>query len=209
MDYVRLYAFQDEILEKVFNLTKNFYLTGGTCLNRFYYQVRYSDDLDFFSLDEYFVLETKRIIENLQKDYDLILKVNAQNFKMLYVNDLKVDFVDTHFEPHFGEFLKKDGMILDSKENIFINKITAILGRDEAKDVIDFYFLKKFENYDLNEYIKKANEKMIFEKEDFFYRLKTFPKERLKKIAFVDKKYFEDIYNNYNQFLELVENELF
>ena len=35
-------------LALIFAQDTEFYLTGGTCLNRFYYEKRLSDDLDFF-----------------------------------------------------------------------------------------------------------------------------------------------------------------
>ena len=41
-----LYPLQDEIFK--FFQTDRFYLSGGTCLSRFYYHHRYSEDLDFF-----------------------------------------------------------------------------------------------------------------------------------------------------------------
>ena len=49
--YKKLYLFQDAILQAIFKKTRNhnFYLTGGTALNRFYFPARYSDDLDFFN----------------------------------------------------------------------------------------------------------------------------------------------------------------
>jgi len=49
LDYKKLYALQDEVLEKVFAVEDEFYLTGGTALSRFYQEKRYSDDLDFFT----------------------------------------------------------------------------------------------------------------------------------------------------------------
>ena len=45
--YENLYKLQDEILKVFFENSNEFYLTGGTCLNRFYINKRYSDDLDF------------------------------------------------------------------------------------------------------------------------------------------------------------------
>ena len=48
LDYKRLYALQDRVLEKIFSFKHDLYLTGGTCLSRFYHEIRYSDDLDFF-----------------------------------------------------------------------------------------------------------------------------------------------------------------
>ena len=49
--YVTLhYPFQDNFLKFLDNQNQGqFYLTGGTALSRFYYQHRYSEDLDFFS----------------------------------------------------------------------------------------------------------------------------------------------------------------
>ena len=49
--YKKVYLLQDKILQVVFEKTSehNFYLTGGTALNRFYYPARYSEDLDFFT----------------------------------------------------------------------------------------------------------------------------------------------------------------
>ena len=49
IDYEKLYQLQDEVLEVVFGVENEFYLTGGTCLSRFYKEKRYSDDLDFFT----------------------------------------------------------------------------------------------------------------------------------------------------------------
>jgi len=208
LDYLRLYKLQDDVLREVFSITKSFYLTGGTALHRFYYDIRYSDDLDFFCIDEFFVYTIREIISSLNKKFDIKLEVDAQFFKLLYINNLKVDFVDTHFEPHFGDFLKNDGFVIDSKENIFVNKITAIMGRDEEKDIADFYFLKTRENYNIKDYLEKAKEKLIFETEDFLFRLNTFPLEKIKNVKFKKEKYLEDILNNYKNFVENIQKEI-
>jgi len=208
LDYLRLYKLQDDVLKEVFNITKSFYLTGGTALHRFYYDIRYSNDLDFFCIDEFFVYEIREIINSLKRKFDIKIEVDAQFFKLLYINTLKVDFVDTHFEPHFGNFLKKDGFVIDSKENIFVNKITAIMGRDEEKDIADFYFLKTREKFNLKEYLKKAKEKLIFETEDFLFRLNTFPLEKIKNVKFKKAEYLEDILNNYKNFVENIKKEV-
>ncbi len=49
IDYKELYILQDMVLKIIFNLSNNFYLTGGIALHRFHYNARYSDDLDFFA----------------------------------------------------------------------------------------------------------------------------------------------------------------
>ena len=208
MDYVKLYELQNMVLDGVFKTTKSFYLTGGTALHRFYYDIRYSDDLDFFCIDEFFAYEIREIINNLKEKFNIKIEVDSQFFKLLYIDDLKVDFVDTHFEPHFGDFLKKDGFVIDSKENIFVNKITAIIGRDEEKDIVDFYFLKTRENYDLKEYLKKAKERLIFETEDFLFRLNTFPLEKINNVNFKKREYLDEILKNYKKFVSYIQKEL-
>ena len=50
-EYQQLYELQDRVLHTVFAVEQEFYLTGGTCLSRFYQAKRYSDDLDFFCND--------------------------------------------------------------------------------------------------------------------------------------------------------------
>ena len=49
IDYRKLYLLHDEVLKTVFDTEREFYLTGGTCISRFYVEKRYSDDLDFFT----------------------------------------------------------------------------------------------------------------------------------------------------------------
>ncbi|MEA1967214.1 MAG: nucleotidyl transferase AbiEii/AbiGii toxin family protein, partial [Thermodesulfobacteriota bacterium] len=49
INYKKLYELQDDILASIFKVENEFYLTGGTCLSRFYKEKRYSDDLDFFT----------------------------------------------------------------------------------------------------------------------------------------------------------------
>ena len=49
MDFDRLYELQDAVLDRVFSGETEFYLTGCTCLHRFYLHKRHSDDLDLFT----------------------------------------------------------------------------------------------------------------------------------------------------------------
>ncbi|MBW1735515.1 MAG: type II toxin-antitoxin system VapC family toxin [Deltaproteobacteria bacterium] len=49
LNYSALYRVQDQVLKIFFGADTAFYLTGGTCLNRFFFEKRYSADLDLFS----------------------------------------------------------------------------------------------------------------------------------------------------------------
>jgi len=49
IDYSKLYQVQNEVLDVVFSDESIFYLTGGTCINRFYSEKIYSEYLDLFT----------------------------------------------------------------------------------------------------------------------------------------------------------------
>ncbi len=49
INYRELYKIQDRVLRIVSSVEKELYLTGDTCLSRFFQEKRYSDDLDFFT----------------------------------------------------------------------------------------------------------------------------------------------------------------
>lgn len=81
LDYSILYRLQDEVLKTVFECEREFYLTGGTCLSRFYVEKRCSDDLDFFtnhSLRYSFAI--RNIKRALRKKFDLAVDVESKGF---------------------------------------------------------------------------------------------------------------------------------
>jgi len=187
--YEKLYKFQDEILKEVFENTREFYLTGGTCLHRFYFNARYSDDLDFFANSSKFFYYEIRILEKkLDEKFELIKEVEAKDFVRWKIKDLKIDFVND-ITAYCGNVEVKNNIVIDNLENICANKFLAVLGRDEAKDVFDLFIIDKYFDLDYKQVINCANEKAIIYIEDLIYRLKTFPKSWLDKLNFVDEKY--------------------
>ncbi len=142
-----LYPLQDAVFTML--QTDRFYLSGGTCLSRFYYYHRYSEDLDFIFngsqyLKEEFEVESRNIINRLQKQYEIEITLNGEFFKRGFIQsnkiELKIEFIYENY-PHIGEFHENTGIIIDSKENIGTNKITAIYDRKTAKDFVDLYYL--------------------------------------------------------------------
>ena len=61
------------------SLLKRFYLTGGTALAEFYLKHRYSEDLDFFSEEEFSLLPLQGFIKKAEKILNS-KKVEYQNF---------------------------------------------------------------------------------------------------------------------------------
>jgi predicted nucleotidyltransferase component of viral defense system len=96
LDYTRLYKLQDRVLSAVFATEKEFYLTGGTCLSRFYQEKRYSDDLDFFAQNSpRFSFAIKNIKKAMGKEFSYAVEVEAKQFVRLRVDNLlQVDFVN-------------------------------------------------------------------------------------------------------------------
>ena len=142
-----LYKLQDQVLKYLAqaNLQADFYLTGGTCLARCYFHHRVSEDLDFFCHEmASFPIKTQAIINSLRTEFDLEpLKVSPQYAAVKIDHLLKVDFVadvgthqgliDSH--PLFPA--------IDNLDNILANKISALVSRDEPKDIVDIWIISQ------------------------------------------------------------------
>ena len=188
IDYQNLYRLQDEVMHVVFDLENDFYLTGGTALHRFYYHLRYSDDLDFFAYDDLLFGENfKEIVDVLEKNFLVDIEVLSKDFKRIKINKiLQVDFVnDRVFRYGKSNLFGKNK--IDNKINILTNKICAITERDEEKDVFDLICFSWFENINWAEVLDIAKKKSFIQKEALIYRLKTFPLELLNNIKTTKK----------------------
>ncbi|MEI6127911.1 MAG: nucleotidyl transferase AbiEii/AbiGii toxin family protein, partial [Pseudomonadota bacterium] len=71
---------------------------------------------------------------------------------------LKLEFIHESF-PHIGEHTTAHTVLIDSRQNIATNKITAIQGRKTVKDYIDLYFLLK--DISLADAIAWAEQKIV------------------------------------------------
>ena len=144
------FVLQDRFLERFFAgpLSGHFYLTGGTALARFYFHHRESLDLDLFTNDS--GQDFARVNQAVLGIYHALeLHITSQVVTDTYIQyivadqigvSLKVDLVKD-VPVHFGEIGVKDGVRLDSLNNIGSNKVLAIFGRTDAKDFIDLYWI--------------------------------------------------------------------
>lgn len=138
-----LYPIQDKVITEFRD--SPFYLTGGTALSRGYYNHRYSDDLDYFVNDHPdFQRITKKQIEKLTLIFpDLEIDKEETNFARVFVekNNLKIELIND-VPSHIGKLVDHPVLgILDSKDKILANKLTALIGREEPKDMVDIFFL--------------------------------------------------------------------
>ncbi len=141
-----LYPFQDRILKIIHAIKTGFYLSGGTAASRGYLNHRFSDDLDLFVNDENsFGLWAERIIQALEKADFGKITVNQKEERFVRLSltqanlTLKIEMIND-VPAHTGA-IKEHPVLgrLDSAENILANKITALLGREEPKDLADIW----------------------------------------------------------------------
>lgn len=154
---------QKKIAGLVTKRHKQYYLTGGTALS-FYFNHRFSEDLDFFT-QEYRKEDPGRIMNFVARETGFEFKLEAEQdapklipMKVYFLGlrrgcVLKIDFVQD-----FQKNIKmiKDG--LHSLEDIYYRKISAGLGlvrkedatgrvmhagRQSVKDLFDLYYLSK------------------------------------------------------------------
>jgi len=127
IDYKKLYELQDKVLKIVFETEHEFYLTGGTCLSRFYIDKRYSDDLDFFAnRSPRFSFAVKNIRQALQSKFDLSVEVESKDFIRFKIDDLlQIDFVNDIAFRYKDVVVNEDGFLLDNIENILSNISTS------------------------------------------------------------------------------------
>jgi predicted nucleotidyltransferase component of viral defense system len=199
-DYKKLYLLQNKFLKWWSTLNLPFYLTGGTALHRFYLNYRYSEDLDFFTnnnpLYSQYIAFVKKNIENKFK-INTERALFTEDFTRFFVieNDvyLKIELVnDTNNQNHLP-INYKFGLI-DNLSNILANKLTAIIGRDEPKDVFDIVHIALNYSFNWIDIFNLAKTKAAINEIDVEQRLCSFPIEWIKNIDWVKKPVNLDLF---------------
>ena len=154
---------QRKIAGMVTRKFKQYYLTGGTALS-FYFDYRFSEDLDFFT-QEYRKKEPDQIMNFVSKETGFKFKLEAEqdDLKLIPMKVyslelkkgcvLKIDFVQD-----FKKNLQKIKNGLHSLEDIYYRKMSigtrtagklditgkdVPAGRQSVKDLFDIYYLSK------------------------------------------------------------------
>ncbi len=194
IDYKKLYELQDKVLKVVFETENEFYLTGGTCISRFYVEKRYSDDLDFFTNQSArYSFAIKNIKRALQSKFELAVEVESKDFTRFKIDDLlQLDFINDIAFRYKDVILNENNYLLDNIENILSNKLTAVIGRDNPKDIFDTFLICKFYTFDWKDILESAHKKASFSNEELIIRLKSFPHEMLQEIKIIDKTFLDD-----------------
>jgi predicted nucleotidyltransferase component of viral defense system len=172
MEFRVLTDFQADILNTLFEEgigELGYYLTGGTALSEFYLQHRYSDDLDFFTREERSLKEDYEIFSKIFSNhgFEIVSAEVSSEYARFFVSSarrpreqLKIEFARD--VPAMISLPKiHENIIVDSFEDIAVNKVCAILNREppEPKDFVDLFFILEDSKYSVDYLMNRAREK--------------------------------------------------
>ena len=179
-----------------------FFLTGGTALSRYYTHHRYSDDLDFFVIQDpgyadHVNLILQRLMEaekagillldhstvNRGKAYTQFFVKEVQHseieLKMEFINDVAAHYGQIAYVPVLGR--------IDSLRNILSNKLTALF-RSEPKDVVDIHAIAIQNQFNWRELVTEAKRKEVGANPETIYDiLNSFPLEYINTIKWISR----------------------
>lgn len=162
-----LTPFQIEVLNEISHnstFIKRFYLTGGTALAEFYLQHRLSEDLDFFSEDEFNSIMVQSIVRKIIKKLKLTnVEYRTQlglHIFFLHRNKevLKIDFNYYPF-PRIYKKLHYKKIAVDDIRDIAINKLQTISTKPRTRDFIDLYCIIQKTGWTIQELRQEARNK--------------------------------------------------
>jgi hypothetical protein len=211
IEYDKLYELQDSVLGIVFETEQEFYLTGGTALSRFYNAKRYSDDLDFFTNNSSrFHFAVKNIKVELLKKFSVSVELESKDFiRFMIDHKLQVDFVNDRVPRYKDVCILDNGYMIDNIENILSNKLTAVIGRDNPKDIFDIYLISKYYSFSWSDIVDSAREKASFNIEELIVRLKSFPLYLFESINLIEVDFLDNFRDDFLVIVDEIKNREF
>ncbi len=145
----RLTPLQRDLLLAFFEREQGFFLTGGAALAGFYLHHRETTDLDFFTHDGD-AFERGAFALRAAADHvgaEVSIKQDAPGFKRYLItrggDSVLVDTVWERVKPAYPEKRMDGRIVLDSAEEIAVNKLTTLVSRSEPRDIVDLMLLER------------------------------------------------------------------
>lgn len=185
---------------------REYCFTGGTALAEFYLQHRHSDDLDIFTRAsrsikaDYFAI--KRALED--KAIEASSEIEGDEFVRFFARGaeetgqgLKIELA-RYAGAQMSPGTSVERILVDSFEDIAVNKVCAIHGRSEVKDFVDLFFILRESGFTLDYLVGRAKEKEAdFDREDtileFATKLLEVKNLQLHKIRMIKPLAIEDL----------------
>ena len=149
------------LLSQKKDITQHFYLSGGTALAEYYLKHRYSEDLDFFSFDEFDPMAIQIVLKTIKKQVSIETIDYQQSFnRNLFFLHVGSDVIKAEFTYYpFAQIEKPkeiDTLKIDSLIDIAANKVFTIYQNPRSRDFIDLYLIIKERKWTFDELKKKA-----------------------------------------------------
>lgn len=144
-----LSQFQIRVLDAFFARERGFYLTGGAALAGFHLGHRSTSDLDFFTSDAAAFERGRFVLADTASALGARLDVtqDAPGFHRALISTaddgVVVDLVRERVHQIHPTKPEHDGIPVDPPDEILANKLTAVVGRAEERDLIDVLFLER------------------------------------------------------------------
>ncbi|MDX2054696.1 MAG: nucleotidyl transferase AbiEii/AbiGii toxin family protein [Polyangiaceae bacterium] len=138
----------------------NFFLTGGGVLVGWVLHHRETEDLDLFTDSDETMAEADRLARGVSAAIgaDIESLVAAPDFKRFLLTRgneaVKLDFVRDR-APQLRAKVAVSGLLMDPVEEILINKLCALAGRAEVRDLVDLQCLADA-GYDILKFLPEA-----------------------------------------------------
>lgn len=145
----KLTSFQGEVLDAFFQRERGFFLTGGAALAGFHLGHRTTDDLDLFTRQVLAFERGRHVLADVSAAIggELQVRQDAPGFKRLLLTrggeGVVVDIVKDTGPQLYADKLERDNIVIDPADEILANKLTAIVGRAEERDLVDVMFLER------------------------------------------------------------------
>jgi predicted nucleotidyltransferase component of viral defense system len=146
-------------------LYRRFYFSGGTALSEFYLQHRLSEDLDFFSEDDFDATGLDLFLRTHKSDFGAETLQYQQSFnRNLFFLDfgkeqsLKVEFTYYPF-PRLETGMNFGNLSVDSVLDIAVNKTFTLAQKARGRDYFDLFEINQKYGYDFKNLLVLAHQK--------------------------------------------------
>ena len=168
-------------------LYRQFYFSGGTALSEFYLQHRFSEDLDFFTENDFDVAELNLFLQARKIDFGAKTLQYQQSFnRNLFFLDfgkeqpLKVEFTYYPF-PRLEAGTSFGNLPVDSVLDIAVNKTFILAQKVRGRDYFDLFEINQKYGFDFKNLLKMAHQKF-----DYPINYLQLGKNLVKVTAFLD-----------------------
>ncbi len=140
---------QSEALRAFFERERGFFLTGGAALAGFHLGHRETSDLDLFTVDQDVFERGRFVLADVAGALGARLDVaqDAPGFYRVILTrgdeGLVVDLVRERVHQIHPNKPEWDGVRVDPPDEILANKLTALVGRSEERDLVDVLCLER------------------------------------------------------------------